>query len=164
MGLRRRSATDGGDSTGAVARRLAAPLTPKRAKRLVKVATTVAPLVAPYLMVGASVLRARYDAYRAARLGVPPDQLGQLSGPGRSLQLRIVRVAEALPRLEHRAPANDDNGTTAAAIRPRLEDLSVAVRTAAQMPAHRRRTAFRAISAELDRIESEVLAALGVRS
>jgi DNA-binding transcriptional LysR family regulator len=49
-----------------------------------------------------------------------------------------------------------------AATRPRLADLSVAVRAAEQMPTSRRRAAYRAISGELDRIEIDLLTHLGV--
>ena len=45
---------------------------------------------------------------------------------------------------------------------PRLAELATAVRAAEQMPASRRRTAFKAISAELDGIEQGVLTHLGI--
>jgi hypothetical protein len=68
-------------------------------------------------------------------------------------------VADTLTRLE-------DGGNGAAAFvsrtRPRLADLSVAVRAAGQMPAQRRRAAHKAISNELDTIESGLLDQLGV--
>ena len=46
--------------------------------------------------------------------------------------------------------------------RPRLEDLALAVRAAEQMPPQRRKTAHRAVSAELDRVELTLLDHLGV--
>jgi hypothetical protein len=46
--------------------------------------------------------------------------------------------------------------------RPRLANLAVAVRAAEQMPTPRRRTTYRAIGAELDRIEIGLLGHLGV--
>jgi len=80
-----------------------------------------------------------------------------------------------LPRLSHLAEALTELGTTsgevqatsaatafAAATKPRLADLSMAVRAAEQMPATRRRTVFRSISGELDGIELTLLNHLGV--
>jgi hypothetical protein len=134
------------------------PLTAARAKRLVGVGKAVAPLLAPYALAAATVARGAWDARRAARMGVAPDQLQAYSGPGGALHARLSRVAEALTELE-------DRGTEkafAAATRPRLADLAVAVRAAEQMPSPRRRTAYRAIGAELDRIEVDLLRRLGV--
>jgi hypothetical protein len=52
--------------------------------------------------------------------------------------------------------------TFAVEVRPRLADLAVAVRAAEQMPTARRRTAYRAIGGELDRIETDLLTHLGI--
>lgn len=187
MGLRRRAgrstsgAADPGEGgPGSVGAGVAAaeitraarerkPLTPARAKRLIGVGTAVAPLLAPYAMAAAGAARARWDGYRAARMGVSPDQLSAFAGRGGALHARLSRIAETLVALDggQGADPSRDNSTSeahrfAAAVRPRLADLAVAVRAAEQMPAARRRTAFRAISGELDRIEADVLTHLGV--
>jgi Family of unknown function (DUF6474) len=164
MGLRRRS---GGTATGAdgePARRTRKPMTAARAKRLIGVSKAVAPLLAPYALATASVARSRWDEYRAARLGVAPDQLSAYSGRGGALHARLSRVAEALTNLDSDADATGAARTFAVDTRPRLADLAVAVRAAEQMPGPRRRAAFRAISGELDRIEQELLTHLGVRT
>ena len=140
------------------------PLTAARAKRLIGVSKAVAPLLAPYALAIAGVARARWDAHRAARLGVDPGQLSAYAGPGGALHARLSRVAEALNELEsssqlHPTPAAR---TFAAETRPRLADLAVAVRAAEQMPSARRRTAYRAIAGELDRIETDLLTHLGI--
>jgi hypothetical protein len=140
------------------------PLTAARAKRLIGVGTTVAPLLAPYAMAAAGAVRGRWDSYRAARLGVAPEQLGQFSGPGGALHARLSHVADALNELDSAA---EIHSTTAAKrfaeeTRPRLVDLSVAVRAAEQMPSSRRRAAYRAIAGELDVIESALLTHLGI--
>lgn len=134
------------------------PLTAARAKRMIGVSRAVAPLLAPYALAAAGVVRAQWDARRAARLGVEPGQLAKFSGVGGALHARISRIAEALDEL------GDDgaNRAFAADTRPRLTDLAVAVRAAGQMPAARRKTAHRAIGGELDRIEVELLKRLGV--
>lgn len=152
MARRRRRAT----AAGATAART--PLTPKRAKQLIGIGTAVAPLLAPYALAAASVARGAWDARRAARLGVAADRLAAYSGPGGALHARLSRVAEALTELEGDEAARPFVDAT----RPRLADLAVAVRAAEQMPTSRRRTAYRAIGAELDRIEVDLLGRLGV--
>lgn len=143
-----------------------APLTPAKAKRAIGIGKAVAPLLAPYALAAAGVARARWDAHRAARLGVAPDQLSAYSGRGGALHARISRIAEALTELDSDAEVHATGAARrfAADTRPRLADLSVAVRAAEQMPASRRRTAHRAIGGELDRIEVELLGHLGVRT
>jgi Family of unknown function (DUF6474) len=135
-----------------------------QAKRLIGVGTTVVPLLAPYALAAATAARGRWDAYRAGRLGVPTDQLVAFSGPGGALHARLSHMAEAMTQL-------DSGGTVKAtaaakefaqASQPRLADLALAVRAAEQMPSARRRTAFKAISGELDGIELALLGHLGV--
>jgi hypothetical protein len=140
------------------------PLTAARAKRLIGVSKAVAPLLAPYALALAGVARARWDAHRAARLGVDPGQLAAYAGPGGALHARLSRVAEALDELESSSQVhpNPAGRTFAAETRPRLADLAVAVRAAEQMPSARRRTAYRAIGRELDRIEIDLLTHLGI--
>jgi hypothetical protein len=147
-----------------LARRTRQPLTASRAKRLIGVSKAVAPLLAPYALAAAGVLRARWDSYRAARLGVHPSQLSAYAGPGGALHARLSRVAEALSELESGAGAGSTETarTFAVETRPRLADLAVAVRAAEQMPTARRRTAYRAIGGELDRIETDLLTHLGI--
>lgn len=171
MGLRRRASTN--EATDAVAevaqnadlgRRAHKPLTASRAKRLIGVGKAVAPLLAPYALAAATVARARWDGYRAARLGVDPTQLAAYSGPGGALHARLSRLAAALDDLESPPEAHSTGAARRFALdtRPRLTDLAVAVRAAEQMPSSRRRTAYRAIGRELDRIETALLAHLGI--
>ena len=141
-------------------------ITPARAKRLISVGKVVAPLLAPYALAAAGVARAQWDDYRARKLGVSPDQLGAYSGRGGALHARISRIAQALPELTDAPgdrPVSDAARAFARETGPRLADLSVAVRAAEQMPATRRRTAFRAVSGELDQIETGLLTQLGLR-
>jgi len=161
-----RAARKAGASTEQAGAELAArkPLTAAQAKRMIGISKAVAPLLAPYALAAASVARSRWDAYRAARLGVQPDQLSAYAGPGGALHARLSRVAEALNELESgtRVQPTDAGRAFVAATRPRLADLSVAVRAAEQMPSSRRRAAYRAIGGELDRIETDLLTHLGV--
>jgi hypothetical protein len=161
MALRRRSKTAAiTDAAGKVRK----PLTGKSAKRMIGVGTAVAPLLAPYALAAAGAVRGAWDARKAARLGVAADQLGAYAGPGGALHARLSRIAEALTELESGPQAQSDGEVSAFAAdtRPRLADLAVAVRAAEQMPTQRRRTAYRAIGEELDRIEVDLLTHLGV--
>jgi hypothetical protein len=145
-------------------RRNRKPLTAARAKRMIGIGKAVAPLLAPYALAAAGAARARWDAYRAARLGVEPEQLAAFSGPGGALYARLSRLAEALNKLDSGGEVHATSAARrfAADTRPRLADLALAVRATEQMPGSRRRTAFRAISGELDRLETALLAHLGI--
>ena len=150
------------EQAGRDARRGGGPMTPARAKRVIGVGRVVLPLLAPYALVVAGV--ARWDAYRAARLGVTPMQLNAYSGPGGALHARIDRLAESMNALDDGTEAYATTASRRFAVdtRPRLADLAVAVRAAEQMPVQRRRTAHRAVGDELDRIELTLLRHLGV--
>lgn len=140
------------------------PMTPARARRMIGIGKVVLPLLAPYAMAAGGVARARWDAYRAARLGVTPDRLNAYSGRGGALHARIDRLAESTAALDDGTEAYATTAARRFALenRPRLADLAVAVRAAEQMPAPRRRVAHRAIGEELDRIELALLRHLGV--
>ncbi|MFB9386345.1 DUF6474 family protein [Pseudonocardia petroleophila] len=151
------------DAATDVGRAVKKPLTGKQAKRMIGVGTAVAPLLAPYALAAAGAARGAWDARRAARLGVATDQLGAYAGPGGALHARLSRVAEALTELESSETHASDAATAFITdTRPRLADLAVAVRAAEQMPTARRRTAYRAIGHELDRVEIDLLTHLGV--
>jgi outer membrane murein-binding lipoprotein Lpp len=135
------------------------PMTKARAKRLIGIGTTVAPLLAPYALAAASAVRGGWDSYRAGRLGVSTDRLAEFTGPGGGLHARVSHLADALNDIGSRTTAAKEFADQA---RPRLAELATAVRAAEQMPASRRRTAFKAISAELDGIEQGVLTHLGI--
>jgi hypothetical protein len=74
-------------------------------------------------------------------------------------------MAEALDQIESGAQAHNNSAARRFAVdtRPRLADLAVAVRAAEQMPASRRRTAYRSVGAELDRLEIALLNHLGLQ-
>ncbi|MDN5914781.1 MAG: DUF6474 family protein [Pseudonocardia sp.] len=137
-----------------------------RAKRYIALGKVVAPVLAPYAMAAAGTLRHRWDDHRSRRLGVSPDELGGYSGRGGQLHARISRVARSLDELESDGTTqrNADAGRFVSTNRPRLHDFAAAVRAAEQMPTHRRKTAYRAVSNDLDRIEVELLTFLGVRA
>src|SRR5580765_738521 len=125
------------------------PLTAADAKRLIGVGRTVAPLLAPYALAAATAIRGRWDAYRAARLGVSTDRLPAYAGPGGALHARIDRTAVALTELSEGVggqPPTASGRALVERLRPRLADLAVAVRAAEQMPASRRKAAYQSIA------------------
>lgn len=159
-----RKAGAAAEQAGENVRRGRGPLTPARARRAISLGKVVLPLLAPYALAAAGVARARWDAYRASRLGVTPSQLNAYSGRGGALHARIDQLAIALGDLDDGTEAH---ATTAARRfarenRSRLEDLALAVRAAEQMPPQRRRVAHKAVSAELDRAELTLLEHLGI--
>ncbi|HYH28819.1 MAG TPA: DUF6474 family protein [Pseudonocardia sp.] len=156
------AATEGAGAE--LAQRTRKPFTAARAKRMIGVSKAVAPLLAPYALAAAGVVRARWDAHRAARLGVDPGQLSAYAGPGGALHARLSRLAVALDELDSGAEVHATSAALrfATDARPRLADLAVAVRAAEQMPTSRRRTAYRAIGGELDRLEIALLHHLGI--
>ncbi len=137
-----------------------------KAKRYVAVGKVVAPLLAPYAMAAAGTLRHRWDDHRSRRLGVSPDELGSYSGRGGQLHARLSRIARSLDELEADGTTgrNPEAARFVTTHRPRLHDFAAAVRAAEQMPTHRRKAAYRAVSNDLDRIEVELLSFLGVRA
>jgi hypothetical protein len=165
-----RAARDAGaaaEEAGRRSREGRGPMTPARARRMIGVGRAVLPLLAPYALAAAGVARARWDAYRALRLGVTPDRLNAYSGRGGALHARIDRLAESMATLEEGSARDDDEKRAASRrfaveTRPRLVDLALAVRAAEQMPAPRRRVAHRAVGGELDRVELALLRHLGI--
>lgn len=135
------------------------PMTKARAKRLIGIGVAVAPVLAPYALAAAGAVRGTWDNYRAGRLGVTTEMLADFTGPGGGLHARCSHLAERLTELEGGTPAARAFAEQA---RPRLVELATAVRAAEQMPSTRRRTAFKAIAAELDGIEQGVLMHLGI--
>lgn len=132
-------------------------ITPSNTKRAIGVAKVVLPVVAPYAIKAAGYARHRWDAARARRLGVPVDQLPGMSGKGAALHARLVRLSTSLRDVAERYPSD-------AAAEQRLADLATAVHAAELMPAARRRAAYKAIGAELDVLEGDLLRRLGVKS
>lgn len=137
-------------------------ITRANAKRYLAVGKVVVPVLAPFAIKAASEARAAWDARRARRLGVAPSELNTYSGKGGTLHARISRVAAAVHELAGREAGRADVERFVSQTQPRLAELAAAVRAAEMMPGERRRTAHRAVAAELDRVEPELLDLLGV--
>lgn len=138
-------------------------LTVAQLRRYMGVARLLAPVVVPLAYRGATALRGQLDAQRAQRMGVAVDQLGEYTGHGAKLSARIAGAEKSVDEIVTRHPADAETQQFATAIRSRLTDLDTAVHAAEQMPAARRKQAHYAISSELDGVEADILARLGVR-
>jgi len=137
-------------------------ITPSSTKRVIGVAKIVVPVVAPFAIKAAGYARHRWDTSRARRLGVPLDQLPGLSPRGSALHARLVRLAGSARDLAQRRPGDRSLAEFVSTTDARLTDLAAAMHAAELMPGPRRRAAHRAVAAELDVLEPELLRHLGL--
>jgi len=115
----------------------------------------------------AMAARGAIDERRADRLGVPLTALGQFSGQGGRLSARIAGAENSLRRVAERKPARKKAEDAevkqfVAAMTDRLTALSAAVTAAENMPGPSRRAAQTSISEQLDGIDADLMARLGV--
>ena len=89
-------------------------------------------------------------------------QIGQFSGHGARLSARVAGAEQSLRAVQEKKPKDPETKQFAAAISERLSDLSTAINAAENMPTQRRRAAHAAISSQLDGIEADLLARLGL--
>ena len=134
----------------------------RKVGRYLGVARVVAPVALPLAYRAATLLRGWLDQRRAQKLGVAVDQLGQFSGFGAALSARIAGTERTLAKLSVEKPRDAEVATFVATMRQRLSELAAAVDAAESMSVERRRSAHGAIARELDGIEADVLAYLGV--
>ncbi|GLE52531.1 DUF6474 family protein [Mycobacterium montefiorense] len=135
---------------------------PTRIRRVLTVSRLLAPILTPVLYRAAMAARALIDQRRADQLGIPLAQIGQFSGHGAQLSARIAGAEKSLRAVQERKPKDAETKQFVAAISERLADLSAAVTAAENMPAARRRAAHSAISSQLDGIEADLMARLGL--
>lgn len=137
-------------------------LSPRRVRRLLAVSRLVAPVVVPVAYRVAVAARGVVDERRADRLGVPLTALGQFSGPGGRLSARIAGAESSLRKVAANKPKDSETKAFVAAMTDRLTALSAAVTAAENMPGSRRRSAQQSIADQLDGIEADLMARLGV--
>jgi len=135
---------------------------PTRIRRVLTVSRLLAPVVVPLVYRAAIAARGLIDERRADRLGVPLSQIGQFSGHGAEFSARIASAERSLRAVAEKKPKDAETKQFVAAMTERLSDLSAAVTAAENMPAARRRSAHAAISQQLDGIEADLLARLGL--
>jgi Family of unknown function (DUF6474) len=137
-------------------------LSPTRIRRVLVVSRLLAPIVVPIVYRAAIGARGYVDERRADRLGVPLSQIGQFSGHGGQLSARIAGAEQSLRVVAEKKPKNSETKQFVAAMTDRLDDLSAAVTAAENMPASRRRAAHAAIAEQLDAVDADLMARLGL--
>jgi hypothetical protein len=137
-------------------------LSPTRIRRVLTVSRLLAPIVVPVVYRAAMAARGLIDQRRADRLGVPLAQIGQFSGHGARLSARVAGAEQSLRTVQDRKPKDAETKQFVAAVSERLGDLSAAITAAEGMPAARRRAAHAAISKQLDGIDADLMARLGL--
>ena len=135
---------------------------PTRIRRMLTVTRLLAPIVVPLFYRAAVAARGYLDERRADRLGVPLSQIGQFSGHGAALSARIAGAEHSLRLVAEKKPKDAETQQFVAAITERLRDLSAAVAAAENMPTTRRRAAHAAIAEQLDGIDADLMARLGL--
>lgn len=135
---------------------------PGKIRRTLTVARLIAPIAVPLVYRVSISARGLIDERRADRLGVPLSQLGQFSGPGAQLSARISGAEHSLRLVAEKKPKDAETKQFVAAITDRLSDLAAAVTAAENMPTARRRAAHAAIATQLDGIDADLMARLGV--
>lgn len=137
-------------------------LSPARIRRTLTVTRLLAPILVPIIYRAATSTRGLLDERRADRLGVPLSQLGQFSGHGGQLSARIAGAERSLRTVAEKKPKDAETKQFVTAINDRLTDLAAAVTAAESMPTPRRRAAHAAIAEQLDGIDADLMARLGV--
>ena len=137
-------------------------LSPTRIRRTITVARLLAPVLMPLVYRVAMAARGAIDERRADRLGVPLSQIGQFSGHGAELSARIAGAERSVRLVAEKKPKDAETKQFVAAMTDRLSDLSAAVAAAENMPAARRRSAHAAITEQLDGIDADLMARLGL--
>jgi len=135
---------------------------PGRIRRVLTVARLIAPIAVPLVYRVSISARGIIDERRADRLGVPLSQLGQFSSHGAQLSARISGAEHSLRLVADKKPKDAETKQFVAAITDRLTDLAAAVTAAENMPTARRRAAHAAIATQLDGIDADLMARLGV--
>jgi hypothetical protein len=137
-------------------------LSPTRIRRTLTVTRLLAPVLAPLIYRAAIAARGAIDQRRADQLGIPLAQIGKFSGHGARLSARVAGAEQSLRAVQEKKPKDPETKQFVTAISERLSDLSAAISAAENMPTQRRRAAHAAISSQLDGIEGDLLARLGL--
>lgn len=136
----------------------------KDVQRLLSVAKTATPVLLPLLYKVVSNAQGPSDkpsgiaAFDAQSAGI------NATGPGAALGARIVRLEHTLDQLDTTRGDERQVKDFIASSRTRLKDLRTAVETAEISPTAKRREIHASISGELDRVNKDIFARLGVKA
>ncbi len=137
-------------------------MSPARIRRALTVSRLLAPIVVPVAYRLAMAARGLLDERRADQLGVPLTQIGHFAGHSAELSARIAGAEKTLRVLQDKNAKDAETKRFVAAVTERLSGLSTAVIAAESMPPPRRRAAHAAIGEQLDGIDADLMARLGV--
>lgn len=133
-----------------------------KVRKYIAIARVVSPVLVPIAYKLSTIVRAQLDERRASRIGVGVSDLAEFTGHGAKLSARVAGAEKSIKQISA-THSDAESQKFVAAISDRLTELTTAVRAAEQMPPARRKIAHGAIGNELDGIEADVLARLGVR-
>jgi hypothetical protein len=130
---------------------------PKTLRRLLLAAKVVGPVVAAGAMKTSTEVRGVLDDRRARQLGVPVEEVAAYKGPTGTVQARITGLTKAIDELRARRGTDQTVARFAGSTTARLAELSAASTATLSMPTSTRRAALRAISADLDQLDAELM-------
>jgi hypothetical protein len=130
---------------------------PKTLRRLLLAAKVIGPAVAAGAMKTSTGVRGVLDERRARQLGVPVEDVAEYKGPAGTVQARITGLSTAVGDLRARRGREPSVARFADTTSKRLGELSAATNATLSMPPATRRSALRAVAADLDQIDSELM-------
>jgi hypothetical protein len=130
---------------------------PRTLRRLLLAAKVVGPVVAAGAMKTSTEVRGVLDDRRARQLGVPVEEVAAYKGPTGTVQARITGLTKAIDELRARRGTDQTVARFAGSTTARLAELSAASTATLSMPTSTRRAALRAISADLDQLDAELM-------
>ncbi|WP_295626487.1 DUF6474 family protein [uncultured Corynebacterium sp.] len=135
-------------------------LTTEKAKNVVGAARLLIPVALPLGYRAVTKLQNRNQDSAARRYGVTGDAVARHHGYGAPLRARIEGIRGSLDRLEN----SDVTGVSGFLkdARSRLSTLEDAIETSEHMTPDQRRRAHTSISQELDGVDSEIMAQMGL--
>ena len=151
-----KKATKAGGSGGVVA----VLSDPKALRRMLLAAKIIGPAVAAGALRASTGVRGVLDERRARQLGVPIGDVAAYRGPAGEVQARIAGLRVALADLRARRGTDPTVAQFVDRTTARLGELSAAASATASMPSATRRSALRAVSADLDDVDSQLMSYL----
>jgi len=130
---------------------------PKTLRRLLLAAKVIGPAVAAGALKTSTGVRGLLDDRRAQQLGVPVEDVAAYKGPAGTVQARITGLTSAVGDLQSRRGTDPKVSRFVTTATARLGELSAATSATASMPPATRRSALRAVSADLDQLDAELM-------
>jgi hypothetical protein len=133
---------------------------PKALRRMLLAAKIIGPAVAAGALRASTGVRGVLDERRAKQLGVPLEDVAEYRGAAGEVQARIAGLRNALNDLRARRGTDPKVARFVQSTTARLGELSAAASATASMPSPTRRSALRAVSADLDDVDSQLMSYL----